>query len=381
MTIFALLALVFAMFLPLLIDMFAGLRSYPYRNYRHEGDVPTLDDFEVLVPIYGDIRYLENVEYLRTYGSRVILCTTSSESDEFYDALSDLSAKFGFQVYCSPLVIEQNKGRRSTSAPIRDRIIRDALEAVVKRPYVVCMDADTTSPRPLGELVGELSYRRADIASVRVVPRSSRSMFVKLQEFEYRLAMRIRFILPWLVSGACHVATTESLREVMRGHSLFFQGNDVEVGLRATRLGYTVTHIPFEVTTEAPDHFKAWWRQRVAWAGGEVRLFVTNIRFIVHHPFFWLYGLVVVIMLVAGRWYAFAHPGWGLLSVLALYYVAVCILHWRHRNGWLLLLPLYTLLYSLVIVPIGLVTYAIMALRYRNAGVISTQRVAVISES
>ena len=30
---------------------------------------PSISDFEVIVPIYGDVKYLENLDYLAEYGS------------------------------------------------------------------------------------------------------------------------------------------------------------------------------------------------------------------------------------------------------------------------------------------------------------------------
>lgn len=373
-----LVAFVLGIFLPVLIDVFAGLRAHRYRYEAFEG-LHTSDDFEVLVPIYGNVRYLENIDYLSTYGSRVILCTTSQETDDFYEALDELSRDHGFRVYRSALQSVSGQ-RRSTSAPIRDRVIRDALQVMVTATYVVCIDADTTTPRPLDELVGELDHIDADIASVRLVPQQRGPMLVRLQQFEYRLAMRLRFIMPWLVSGACHVARSKALAHIMSNHSLFFQGNDVEAGLLAKRLGYNVAHIPFEVTTEVPDRFRAWWRQRIAWSGGEVRLFIANIRYVFYHPFFWMYGAVIVIAFVPMRWYAILHPGISLWLVLVTYYVVVIFLHWGYRSGWLLLMPLYTLFYSLIVVPIGLVTYVHMVISGRNAGIISAKREVVMSE-
>ena len=40
-------------------------------------------DFSILVPIFGDLRYLKNLDFLAGYGAKVVLCTTSGESAEF----------------------------------------------------------------------------------------------------------------------------------------------------------------------------------------------------------------------------------------------------------------------------------------------------------
>jgi cellulose synthase/poly-beta-1,6-N-acetylglucosamine synthase-like glycosyltransferase len=91
----------------------------------------------------------------------------------------------------------------------------------------------------------------------------------------------------------------------MKRHSLFFQGNDVEVGLLAEdELSYVVGHIDFEVETDVPETPKSWWRQRYAWAGGEWRLAITNIRFAKNHPFLFLYVTGVSLAMCPLRWYA-----------------------------------------------------------------------------
>ena len=169
--------------------------------------------------------------------------------------------------------------RRSTSRPVRDRLIRNVL-ATVTEPYVIPLDADSFPGAPLGQLAGELVRRNLDIASVRIMPGNrDESVLTRLQYFEYWLAMQIRFIAPWLVSGACQVARTPVLKDVMSRHSLFFQGNDVEIGLLSEARGYRIGHIAFEIKSDVPATFIPWLRQRLAWAGGQFRLFIVNIRF------------------------------------------------------------------------------------------------------
>jgi cellulose synthase/poly-beta-1,6-N-acetylglucosamine synthase-like glycosyltransferase len=101
-------------------------------------------------------------------------------------------------------------------------------------------------------------------------------VLTRLQYFEYWLAMQIRFIAPWLVSGACQVARTPVLKDVMSRHSPFFQGNDVEIGLLSEARGYRIGHIAFEIKSDRPATFIPWLRQRLAWAGGQFRLFMSQ---------------------------------------------------------------------------------------------------------
>ena len=288
------LSLLFVPLAWLVVDAIGGLRA------RHSAAVAVgtheFDDFAVLVPIYGNIKYLENVEYLTRYGQRVVLCTTTGESLAFNEALVNISRRYGFRIFRATADNSSTAGgKRATGGTVRDTVIKAVLPTIDAR-YVVCIDADTTTTQPLERLVGALHSRGLDVASIRLVPSNQHeSLLTRFQAHEYRLAMQLRIIAPWLLSGACHAARTSALRQIMDNHSLFFQGNDVEAGVLADAMGFRVGHVPFEVPTAVPNTVKAWWRQHVAWAGGEFRLFVVNARIGVRHPFFWCYGLVVTL--------------------------------------------------------------------------------------
>ena len=361
------------------VDITGALRARKYHDSQPaEG---SSDNFSVLVPIYGDMRYLTNKDYLATYANKVVLCTTSGESDEFYQEFDAVARQYGFQSYRSPYVpVTQSKGRRRTGGVIRDRVIRDVLFSDVKLGrYTICMDADTTTPDRLEKLAGALEASEADFASIELVPQEQGNFLVQLQRHEYRQSMRMRFLLPWMLSGACHIGKTRVFQQIMGRHSLFFQGNDVEAGLLGDQLGYEAVHIPFKVDTEVPHKLKPWWRQRIAWSGGEFRLFITNIRYIIKHPFLWVYGGLITIMTIGLRWSSVVQPTWILLVVAALYYLYTLWIHWSHRNKWLLLMPIYSLFNSLIVVPIGLVWYFVMAIPEKNFGVINPKREVNVS--
>lgn len=355
------------------IDLAAGFRARRHANTEltHGWN----EDFSVLVPIYGDARYLANRAYLADYGDRVVLCTTSGETEAFYAEIESLAQNHGWRVYRSPYSPITESKKRRTGGVIRDRVIRDALLHLDGLgAYSICIDADTETSRPLQELAGALQESGADFASIDLVPQRDGGMLVQLQRHEYRQSMRMRFLLPWMLSGACHIGKTDTFRQIMARHSLFFQGNDVEAGLLGDQLGYRAVHLPFPVETEVPSRFKPWWRQRIAWAGGEFRLFITNFRYIIKHPFLWVYGGLIAIMMFGLRWMSLVDPSWILLGVAVLYYIGILWIHWRTRNWWLLLLPPYALLHSLVLTPIGILWYFVMAIPEKNFGVIRPNR-------
>ena len=175
------------------------------------------------------------------------------------------------------------EGRRSTTSPIRDVIVRGAVRTV-RQEYVVCLDADSFPDLGFEYLAGAMRTHGLEVVSTELVPANPGRLLGKLQMVEYFLAMNLRRLIPWLVSGGCHAATTDAYHQVMEKHSMFFQGNDVEVGLLAERMGYTIGHVQFPVGTEVPDRVRPWYRQRYAWSGGEWRLAVANIKLFPEPP-------------------------------------------------------------------------------------------------
>jgi|GEM_PF-249641 len=377
------LALLLLPMLVVLIDMVGPARATWMRSGCYEVTPSTRErtDFTLVVTIWGNISYLENVEFLRSYGSRVLLTTSASETPEFFEAFHSVAQQYGFRTHISPRPAFSTDGtsRRQIGGTLRDTIVRDAHRVITSR-YVVCIDADTVTDTPIDDLVGCFDHAELDIASVRLVAANRNTLLARLQGHEYRMAMRLRRVMPWLVSGACHIAKREVHRDLMQRHSLFFQGNDVELGLLAIARNYRVGHILFEVPTEVPSTLGGWWRQRKAWSGGEFRLMVVNIRMGWRHPFLFLYGAIILFLLLPARYYYVTHPSFAVLSVLAGYYVVLLVVNWRTRDRALFLYPFYSLLYTLIIVPFGVATYFHMAHKHRNLGVIRPNRRVPVGE-
>lgn len=106
-----------------------------------------------------------------------------------------------------------------------------------------------------------------------------RRLVERLQEVEYRMAMLSRHFRPWLTSGACFIGRRESLRQVMRRHSRWFPGEDLETGRIALALGMRVRHVDIAVQTRAPNTWRRLLRQRRTWWAGSVRHVVVNCDF------------------------------------------------------------------------------------------------------
>jgi hypothetical protein len=74
------------------------------------------------------------------------------------------------------------------------------------------------------------------------------------------------------------------------------------------------------------------------------------------------------------RWFELLHPGYWLLSMFFVYMLTVSIINWPDRDLSLLAYPLYGLTISLVLAPLGILTYLSMVTRHRNTGVIRPAR-------
>lgn len=357
--------------LALFVDLFPSVRSARWRTGTPEISKP-VTDFALLVPIYGAVRYLENISYLSRYRNKVTLCTTGAESPEFYLELNEIASEHGFNVFVASYRPAASRGRQ-VGGLTRDRVITEALCAVTAE-YVVCVDADTETTATIEEMVGTLAMRGLDIASVRLVVSNATNLLTRLQAHEYRMAMRMRRLMPWLCSGACHLGRTQALRHVMQRHSMFFQGNDAEIGLLATAMDLTVGHLDYAVPTAVPDRLLSWWRQRFAWSGGEFRLYVMNLRLGRRHPWFVAYGALLVFALAPLRLLSAIDPGWRLAAVLAIYWMLVLMVNRHHWDRALVLYPVYGLFNSLVMIPLGILSYANMAVHSRNAGIINAGR-------
>ena len=357
-----------------IIDGTAGIRAH---GLKYKFGEATQENFRILIPIWGSVRYLINADELDRYGSRVTLVTTGDETPEFYQQLGQVADAHGYAIWRDKPTGASVQKRRSTSRPVRDRLIRNVL-ATVTEPYVIPLDADSFPGAPLGQLAGELERRNLDIASVRIMPGNrDESVLTRLQYFEYWLAMQIRLIAPWLVSGACQVARTPVLKDVMSRHSLFFQGNDVEIGLLSEARGYRIGHIAFEIKSDVPATFIPWLRQRLAWAGGQFRLFIVNIRFVRRHPFLWFYGAGVVTVGLAFRWEIFTSPPRPLLWAAAGGYAALVVYLYLRRgggSGWVIAMPFYVLFSSFFILPLGPFWYVKMSRAHHNWGIIRPGR-------
>ena len=354
------------------------------------------DDVTILIPIFGNMSYLKNIAFLAPYKDKVVLCTTTRETTSFNRDIEAVAKTHGFRIFRSEVVQASStqspdpwalfRGTLGTQSGstfpkdeeniqlnrdlARDEIIRDSFR-VVDTTYCIFLDGDTVARKSLYFLVGQMQQQGEDLCSVRVLASKKETLMEKLQSIEYELAMDARKIDPWLTSGACMVAKTRVIVDIMSHHSLFFSGGDIEIGKLAKMLGYKVGHIPFVFYTDVPSTFRAWFRQRMAWFGGGFRHAVVNMHtYTWRHPIFFLYMTVLVYLLLPLRWYEVIKHPLIILLVVAMYWLLIFLFHFRNFRPFYFFFPFYALIQVMILVPLGVYTYIRMAKNADNIGLI-----------
>lgn len=351
------------------------------------------NDFAVLVPIFNNMRYLRNTWYLAKYRERVVICTTTHETDTFYAELDKVCAQYGFRQHRSELPITAAAGKQghnpwkiftqavahvaeseTAKESEHDAILLEAGNSLSYK-YCILLDGDTVCERGLDEVMGEFIARGLDLASVRIVPSKTDTFIQRMQAIEYRVAMDTRKHYPWLTSGACMFAKTKALQAAFDNHSHFFQGGDIEIGKLSRLLGFKVGHLDTEFLTDVPATFKAWFKQRVAWSSGDFRHAIVNLlTYSWRHPSFFVYTTLVVYALMPFRlWFAVTEPQ-VLPIVLLAYLLLMSICLYRYRSRYLPLLPFYGMFQALIVLPIGIGFYFHSAWKHRNIGIIKLRK-------
>jgi len=371
-----------------LVDFVEVIRRYFQRPKQKR--LRAIEDFVILVPIFGDMSYFKNAEYLKRYHNKVIICTTTHETPEFYAELRAICKQYGFRSHRSNMTIRSRGAFVRNPWKIFHNILEDSMspdeaeihegrEALliessvrIKNAYCMFLDGDTVCTEDLRTVMGRFVGHNYDLASVRILPSGDSTIMERLQSIEYKLAMDARKSYPWLTSGACMIAKTAVLQQALCHHSHFFQGGDIEIGKLTRMLGYTVGHIDTEFLTDVPKTFQAWFKQRVAWSSGDFRHAIININsYSWRHPLFFLYFTVVVYGMMPVRlWLTFTQP-LILPMVIVVYWMLLFALLPRHyRSKDLLMFPFYAMVQCLIIAPLGILYYFQTVYRHRNVGII-----------
>jgi hypothetical protein len=327
----------------------------------------------ILPTVYGDISYLQNVNFLKRYADKVVICTSKYETHEFYGDLRAICRIYGFRYVCVDLPKVKGVPIKNAYTIYRGVFKNFYRIGATKNTPCLLMDADTYSNDNVNDLARTFISHKFDIVSLRCEVDTPRTLIQKLQAFEYSMAMDNRKMDPWLTSGACNMAKATVFQHVFSKHSNFFAGGDIEIGKLAQVMGYKVRYIEFVFFTAAPSTFKDWFKQRIIWFAGGFRHHVTNMgSFGWHHFFMLFYNSLIIYLLFPLRWIELINFPYTLVALIGLSWIYTAIL--VKGKGWrpaYLLLPAYSFIQSMVILPIAAVRYFKLAIKQRSFGFLS----------
>lgn len=325
----------------------------------------------IMPTVYGNISYLQNISFLKKYADKVVICTSIYETPEFYAALRKVCREHGFRYIAVDL--PKVHGRPVKNAYTIYKGAFSNLNRLKVRQDTPCVliDADTYAEKNVNDLVRTFVKANIDIASLRCEVADPQTTIQVLQAFEYNLAMDNRLMDPWLTSGACNMAKAAAFKKIFKHHSHFFAGGDIEIGKLAQIMGFKLRHISFTFYTAAPSTFKDWFNQRIIWFAGGVRHHVINIAtFGWYHFFMLFYNSLIIYLLLPLRYIELINFPLTLfvLIVLSWFYTAILITGKRKWRPAYLLLPFYSFIQSMIILPMSFWRYAKYAWIQRSFG-------------
>jgi hypothetical protein len=345
-----------------------------------------LDDYTIIVPVFNKPSYLQNLAYLRRYRDRVIIASVSDQSMEMEYFLAGLR-KEGFRVSILDLHSSAAVSTRSSQPDpttyyslmkhplelgVYDALRRISVE-YVRTKYVCFLDGDSIPEGDFGKPCAVLEKEGLDVASVKVLPSSKSNLIERMQWIEYSIAMRSRHYYPWLTSGASCIVRTSVLKEIMRNHSLYFLGGDIEIGILARLTGKKIANIDFTVFTDVPSTFTKWFRQRIDWFCGAFRLSIINFDKHLRQPIFLAYMAGLVFLVLPLKLFGIL-MAWWIVPLVMLLYIPITFANWQVRDRYMFLFPLYGGFQSLVLPPLGFLRYLQLLIRYKKVGRISQNR-------
>jgi cellulose synthase/poly-beta-1,6-N-acetylglucosamine synthase-like glycosyltransferase len=314
-------------------------------------------DFTIVVPVFGHPRYFV-AERLVRYRHRVLVAMETG---------SALMTRFADELEAAGWNVE----RLVMPDPNPAKLVAAALPAV-STTYTFRLDADTVIGEDVAAAVAAADIAGADLCSIKCAVGNRTNVATKLQALEYRMAMLCRHFRPWLTSGACFLARTDALRQIMARHSGWTPGEDIETGRTALALRMRIRHLDMVVHTDAPDSWSALFHQRRLWWAGAFRHWWINMdRNLLHLPVLTSYYLIAIWLSWYVKWWTTMSPR-ALISSLPFVYLAYVFVtvmsNLQVASPWMIVFPFYALAQVLVMPPLGALKYFELAWRRRSAG-------------
>jgi Glycosyltransferase like family 2 len=348
----------------LLLAFAIFLVAFDFQNLRSWSGGQTItpgreksQDFTIVVPVFGHPRYFEAERLLR-YRHKILVAMEISSS---------AMVAFADELEAQGWAVE----RLIVADPNPAALVAAALPAV-GTTYTFRLDSDTDIGDDAAAAVAAADVAGADLCSIKCAVGNRRNVVTKLQALEYRMAMLSRHFRPWLTSGACFLARTDALRQIMARHSMWTPGEDIETGRTALALRMRIRHLDMVVYTDAPETWGALFRQRRLWWAGTFRHWWVNIdRNLLHLPVLTSYYLIAIWVTWYVKWWTMLSPGAVISSLPYLYcaYLFVTVTaNLQVASPWMILFPFYALVQVLVLPLFGALKYFELARRRRRAG-------------
>lgn len=316
-------------------------------------------DYTIIIPIYGSIKYLDNLSKIKFYGRKILFVTTDTESELFYRDLYDISNKIKARV------LQYNIG----DFPKTPWILNTKATKNIKSKYVIWLDADTYPSSNFDYLIGEMEYFNYDITSLNIFVNNPKNIVEKIQSIEYKIVSKIKSYFKWMTSGACIASKTSVMNHIVSNHTNYFSGGDMEIGIRAKLYGYKLGYINFIIYSTAPENITSLFHQRILWTEGDFRLWIINIflsplkfKYMIFYHSFLVFSLLFI------KIYVF-----NLISILIVYLIYVLysfLMHKELRGFIVLVYPIYYLLQLFMVFPIGILYYFYYSIVNKNFGII-----------
>lgn len=330
----------------------------------------TSDDFAILVPIFNSTKYLSNLDFLKKYKEKVILCTTDEETEEFYKDLEKISKNYGFKILKSTFKKEPKNPWRIYQKTLlaHDYVLGESVKSLTSK-YVIFLDADTTCKTDLKYLAGAFEKENYDLSSVVILPSKKETITENLQYIEYNNAMKSRRIYPWLTSGAAMIAKRESIKEIMKKHSMFFNGGDIEIGKIANLMGMKVGHLPVKFYTDVPETYPKLVKQRFSWFCGAFRHSVVNAHTNLSTPVYSFYFTFLIFLMLPFKIFELILHWYVLPFIILFYILMMFVINWEIRSKYMFLFPFYSLSQVLLFPILGIYRYTTTVIKTKNFGV------------